>query len=33
MAKKLVDELLFNEKGNEAILIKYLEKPEAVPAS
>jgi anti-sigma regulatory factor (Ser/Thr protein kinase) len=32
MAKKLVDELYFNEKGNEAILIKYLE-PAAASAS
>jgi CheY-like chemotaxis protein len=32
MAKKLVDELLFNEKGNEAILIKYLGQPASVSA-
>jgi anti-sigma regulatory factor (Ser/Thr protein kinase) len=28
MAKRLVDELLFNEKGNEVLLIKYLHPPE-----
>lgn len=28
MAQKLVDELLYNEQGNEALLIKYLRKPE-----
>jgi DNA-binding NarL/FixJ family response regulator len=27
MAKKLVDELLYNEKGNEVLLIKYLAPP------
>lgn len=26
MARKFVDELVFNEKGNEAFLIKYLPK-------
>jgi anti-sigma regulatory factor (Ser/Thr protein kinase)/ActR/RegA family two-component response regulator len=26
MAKKLVDELLYNEKGNEVLLVKYLDK-------
>ena len=29
MAKKLVDELLYNEQGNEAMLIKYLPRPAA----
>jgi anti-sigma regulatory factor (Ser/Thr protein kinase) len=34
MAKRLVDELLFNEKGNEVLLIKYLHPPDAeAPAS
>jgi two-component system, OmpR family, response regulator len=33
MAKNLVDDLLFNEQGNEAILIKYLDKPGAASAS
>jgi CheY-like chemotaxis protein len=28
MAKKLVDELLYNEKGNEVLLVKYLDKRE-----
>jgi anti-sigma regulatory factor (Ser/Thr protein kinase)/ActR/RegA family two-component response regulator len=27
MTKNLVDELLYNEKGNEALLIKYLDRP------
>lgn len=27
MAKKLVDELLYNDKGNEVLLVKYLDKP------
>jgi len=27
MSKKLVDELLYNDKGNEVLLIKYLDKP------
>ena len=31
MAKKLVDELLYNEQGNEVLLVKYLDKP-AAPA-
>ena len=26
MAKKLVDELLYNEQGNEVLLVKYLDK-------
>jgi DNA-binding response OmpR family regulator len=29
MAQRLVDELLYNQKGNEVLLIKYLEKPAA----
>jgi anti-sigma regulatory factor (Ser/Thr protein kinase)/CheY-like chemotaxis protein len=29
MAKRLVDELIFNEKGNEVLLIKYLHPPDA----
>jgi DNA-directed RNA polymerase subunit F len=29
MAKKLVDELLYNEQGNEVLLVKHLDsKPE-----
>jgi anti-sigma regulatory factor (Ser/Thr protein kinase)/CheY-like chemotaxis protein len=32
MARKLVDELLYNEKGNEVILVKYLDAPKAEPA-
>ncbi|HTZ47164.1 MAG TPA: ATP-binding protein [Verrucomicrobiae bacterium] len=27
MTKKLVDDLIYNEKGNEALLIKYLDQP------
>jgi anti-sigma regulatory factor (Ser/Thr protein kinase)/CheY-like chemotaxis protein len=27
MARKLVDELIYNEQGNEVVLVKYLEKP------
>jgi len=27
LAKKLVDELIYNEKGNEVVLIKYLDSP------
>jgi anti-sigma regulatory factor (Ser/Thr protein kinase) len=33
MAKQLVDELLFNEQGNEAILVKYLDHPPVAPKS
>jgi anti-sigma regulatory factor (Ser/Thr protein kinase)/CheY-like chemotaxis protein len=33
MAKKLVDELLYNEKGNEVILVKNLDTPKAETAS
>jgi len=29
MAKKLVDELLYNEQGNEVVLIKHLDRPAA----
>jgi anti-sigma regulatory factor (Ser/Thr protein kinase)/CheY-like chemotaxis protein len=32
MAKKLVDELLYNEQGNEVLLVKYLDKREDPPA-
>ncbi len=28
MAKKLVDDLLYNEQGNEVLLVKYLDKRE-----
>ena len=27
MARNLVDELIYNEQGNEVVLVKYLEKP------
>jgi len=33
LAKKLVDELIYNEKGNEVILVKYLHPPESPTAS
>jgi DNA-binding response OmpR family regulator len=33
MAKKLVDELLYNEQGNEVLLVKYLDKREEPAAS
>jgi DNA-binding response OmpR family regulator len=29
MAKRLVDELIYNEKGNQVLLVKYLDGPEA----
>ena len=29
LAKKLVDELIFNEKGNEVVLVKYLNPPKS----
>ena len=29
MSKKLVDDLIYNEKGNEVLLIKYLDRPPA----
>jgi len=29
LAKKLVDELIYNEQGNEVVLVKYLHPPEA----
>jgi anti-sigma regulatory factor (Ser/Thr protein kinase) len=32
MARKLVDELLYDEKGNNVLLVKYLDPP-VVPAS
>ena len=28
LTRALVDELLYNEKGNEALLIKYLRRPQ-----
>jgi hypothetical protein len=27
MATKLVDDLIYNEKGNEVLLVKYLDRP------
>ena len=33
MAKRLVDDLIYNEKGNEVLLVKYLEKPAAASPS
>ena len=35
LAQKLVDELIYNEKGNEVLLVKYVDRPgaAAVPAS
>jgi hypothetical protein len=27
LAKKLVDELIYGEKGNEVVLVKYLDPP------
>ncbi len=32
LAKKLVDELIYNEKGNEVLLIKYLDQPNSAVA-
>jgi hypothetical protein len=34
LAQKLVDELIYNEKGNEVLLVKYIDRPgsAAVPA-
>jgi len=29
LAKKLVDELIYNEQGNEVVLVKYLDSPPA----
>ena len=29
MSKKLVDELIYNEKGNDVLLVKYLDRPES----
>jgi len=33
MAKRLVDDLIYNEKGNEALLVKYLDKPASTAQS
>ena len=33
MATKLVDDLIYNEKGNEVLLVKYLDKPAATSHS
>jgi DNA-binding response OmpR family regulator len=33
LAKKIVDELIYNEKGNEVILVKYLDRPHSPPTS
>jgi anti-sigma regulatory factor (Ser/Thr protein kinase)/CheY-like chemotaxis protein len=33
LAKKLVDDLLYNEKGNEVLLVKYLDQPALPPAT
>jgi hypothetical protein len=35
LAQKLVDELIYSEKGNEVLLVKYVDRPgsSAVPAS
>lgn len=33
MAKKLVDELLYNEQGNEVLLVKHLDPPPEQPAA
>jgi CheY-like chemotaxis protein len=33
MATKLVDDLIYNEKGNEVLLVKYLDKPAAASHS
>jgi DNA-binding response OmpR family regulator len=33
MAKRLVDDLIYNEKGNEVLLVKYLDKPAAASQS
>jgi len=30
MAKRLVDDLIYNDKGNEVLLVKYLNKPAAI---
>ena len=29
LGKKLVDELIYNEKGNEVVLVKYLNPPKS----
>ena len=31
MAKRLVDDLIYNDKGNEVLLVKYLNQPAAAP--
>jgi hypothetical protein len=33
MAKKLVDELLYNEQGNEVLLVKHLDPAPQAPAN
>ena len=33
MARKLVDELLYSEQGNEVLLVKYLDKPAVAPVA
>lgn len=33
MAKRLVDELIYNDKGNEVLLVKYVGGPEPAPSS
>jgi len=33
MAKRLVDDLIYNDKGNEVLLVKYLDKPAEVSGS
>jgi len=30
LAKKIVDELIYNEKDNEVVLVKYLDPPESL---
>ncbi len=32
MAKKFVDELLYNEQGNEVLLVKHLDRQPEAPA-
>ena len=33
LAKKLVDELIFGEEGNDVLLVKYLDPPPESPAA
>ena len=33
MAKRLVDDLIYNDKGNEVLLVKYLDRPPAAANS